>query len=111
MLPVVYRLGREVRAEPDIEPRAGYSPRVSGVTVFLMVGGFVVGETKAGTAKSVCERELFEFDATEESALCRVHGPKAEAKGIDLCWPDRNKIPVGDRGHGRGHEVPVPHLC
>ena len=90
MPPVLDRLGREVRAEPDVEPRVGYPSWVSGVSVFLVVGGFVVGETKAGTAESVCERELFELDATKESAFCGVHGPKTEAERVNLGWPERN---------------------
>ena len=109
--PVLDCLGREVRTEPDVEPRVGYQPRISGVIVFLVVGGLVVGEAKPGTTESVCERELFELDATKKSALRRVHGPKAEAKGVNLGWPDRNEILVGDRGHGWRHEVPARHLC
>jgi len=108
--PVLDRLGREVRAEPDVEPRVGYPPWISGMTVFLVVGGFVVGETKPGTTESVCERELLELDATKEGALCGVHGPKTEAEGVNLGWPDRNEILVGDRGHGGRHEVPARHL-
>ena len=71
----------------------------------------MVGETKAGTAESVCKRELFEFNATEESALCGVHGPKTKAKGVNLSWSERNEILVGDRGQGRRHEESARHLC
>jgi hypothetical protein len=71
----------------------------------------VVGETKAGTAESVCERKLFKLDATKEGALCGVHGPKAEAKRVYLGLPDRNEILVGDRGHDGGHKVPARQLC
>ena len=80
VLPVLYCLGREVRTEPDVEPGVGYSSRVTRMTVFLVVGGFVVCQTNVETTESVCERELFELDATKESAFCRVHGPKAKAK-------------------------------
>jgi len=109
--PVLDRLGREVCAEPDVEPRVGYQPWIGGMIVFLVVGGFVVGEAKSGTTESVGERELFELDATKESALCRVHGPKAEAKRVNFGWPERNEILVGDRGQGGRHEVPARHLC
>ena len=71
----------------------------------------MVRETKPGTAESVCEREFFELDAAEESALCGVHGPKTKAKGVNLGWSDRNKVLVGDRGHGGRHEVSACHLC
>ena len=111
MPPVLYRVGGEVRAEPDIEPRVGHSLWVIGVTVFLVVGGLVVRETKSRTAESVRERELFELDAAEESALCGVHGPKAKAKRVYLGLSDRNEILVGDRGHGGRHEVSACHLC
>lgn len=77
---VVYRLGREVGAEPNVEPGAGYSPRISWVVVFLVVGGFVVGETKAGATESICERELFELNATKKSALRGINSPETEAK-------------------------------
>ena len=107
----LYCLGGEVRTEPDIEPRVGYSPWISGMSVFLVVGGFVVGETKSGTAESVCERELFELDATKEGTFCGVHGPKTKPKGVNLGGPDRNEILVGDRGHGWRHEVSARHLC
>jgi len=80
------------------------------MTVFLAVGRFVVGETKAGATESVCERKLFEFDATKKSTLCGVHGPKTKKKGVNLCWSDRNEILVGDRGHGRRNEVSARHL-
>jgi hypothetical protein len=50
------------------------------MTVFLVVGGFVIGETEAGTKKSVSERELFELDAAKESTFRRVHCPKTKAK-------------------------------
>jgi hypothetical protein len=81
------------------------------MTVFLVVGGFVVGETKAGTAEPICERELFELDATKESAFCGVHRPEAKAEGVYLDWPDRNEILVGDRGYCGRNETSARHLC